>query len=140
MQRIMRVAAWLAPSSGAVLTAVLVTYRWFGSRASLEDVGAKVGEVSGVAAAAQQSAHHAASLADGHAIELHAMWMHIVTMRAELSVLRAYSKLDAKTRGEYVDKAQAFYTLRFDEQLRQHANDPALAAELALKSEWRPDR
>ena len=140
MQRIWAVIRWLAPSSSVILAGVLVTYRWFGSRASIDDVGAKVGEVSNVASAAQAAAHHASSIADGHAIELHALWYHIIAMHAELKVSREYGRQDAATRSRYVEQAQSFYAVRFEEQLRINANAPAEAARLALLQQWRPDR
>jgi len=133
-------AAWLAPSSGAVLAAVLFTYRWFGSRASIDDVGTAVAVVSLDTKAAQKDAHHAASLADDHTKELHSMWWHIVAMRAELRVLREYGRQDAPTRSKYIEQAQGFYELQFEAQLKTHANDPAEAARLALLETWRPDR
>lgn len=137
---IQRVGRWLIPSSTSVLAVVLVTYRWFGSRASLDDVGTKVGKVTAAAAAAQSTAHHAASIAEGHTTELHALWVHVVAMRAELKVMREYSKQDSATRSRYIEEAQAFYNLRFEEQLRVNANAPAEAARLALLQQWRPDR
>ena len=140
LQRLARVARWLAPSSASVLAAVIVAYRWVGSRASIDDVGRKVADANIAAKAAQAAALHAASIADGHTAELRSLWLHVIAMRAEARVQRAYGKADAATRAEYVTRATDFYTLRFDEQLRVHANAPAEAAELALKMEWRPDR
>lgn len=140
MQRIMRVAAWLAPSSATIMAAVLFTYRWFGSRASLEDVGQTIAMVSLDTKAAQKDAHHAASLADDHSTELRSMWWHVIAMRAELRVLREYGKQDAPTRSKYIEQAQGFYSLQFEEKLKTHANDPAEAARLALMETWRPDR
>lgn len=140
MQRLVRVAFWAAPSSASVLAAALFAYRWFGSRASLDDVGTKVATANIAAKAAQADALHAASIADGHTAELRALWLHVIAMRAELQISRAYSKADAATRGAYVESARGWYTLRFDEQMRTHANNPAEAAALALGQQWRPDR
>ena len=138
IQRLVRVVTWLGPTT--VLGVVMFTYNWFGSRASIGDVGTKIEPAITAAAAAQADAHHAASIADGHTAELAALWGHVIALRAELRVLRAYSKTDAATRGAYVQSAQNFYALRFEEQLKLHANAPAYAAELALRNEWRPDK
>lgn len=140
VQRVVRVVRWLVPSSGALLAGVIFTYRWFGSRASIDDVGTAVGTVSVVASAAQASAFSAESLAKAQALELAALWAHIVATRAELKVLREYGKADAQTRSKYIDEAQAFYVLQLEAQLRTHANNPAEAARLALLAQWRPDR
>lgn len=138
MQRLAGVARWLLPSSGAAL--VMFALNWFGSRASINDVASSVATASIAAKQAQGDAHHAASIATGHAAELAAIWGHIVAMRAELKVLRAFSKQDGETKSRYIEAAQSFYSLRFEEQLRVHANDPAEAARLALLAQWRPDR
>jgi hypothetical protein len=140
IQRIVRIGRWLVPSSGAVLAGIMTTYQWLGSRASTKFVSDSVSAATLAAKAAQSDALHAASITDLHSHEIAALWDHIVAMRAELKVHREYGKQDAQTKSRYIEQAQQFYALRFEEQLRTHATNPAEAARLALLQQWRPDR
>lgn len=141
VQRVLAVWRWIAPSAlAATIATGGIGWRWFESRASRTDVGELVASASAEAKAAKATAFHAESLTTAHAGELRALWVHVVALRAELVVLRAYGKSDAPTRSAYITEAQAFYEREFQTQLRTNAHDPAEAARLALQAKWRPDR
>lgn len=141
VQRVVRVVRWVAPWLVAGLTALVgLGWNWIMGRVSIVDVGNAVAPVSKVANEAQADSHHASSMANDHSVELAALWALVISMRAEQYVMRAYGKADPQSRSEYIDAAQKFYALRFEEQLRTHANNPAEAARLALLEQWRPDR
>jgi hypothetical protein len=140
MQRVTRVLNWISPLMGmAMLTGLGFGQRWLSSRASHEYVGDKVAEPIGIARKAQDDAHHAASIADGHTIELRAVWGHVIAMRAEQEVQRRYPRQDAGTRGQYIELAQRFYAHEYALQLEKTIS-PAEAARLALLADWRPPR
>lgn len=140
LHRLLAVVRWLAPIAlSAIVTFAGFGYRWFESRASRDDVATKVAKAVGAAAAAQSAAHHGTSLAEDHAKELAALWMHVIAVEAELKVYRDHGKADAAKRGQLIEEAKSFYALEHELQLRTHANDPALAARLTLMTKWRPD-
>jgi hypothetical protein len=141
VQRVVAVVRWLAPYALAgVVAAIGFGWRWFESRTSREDVAALITTATSSAAAAQATAHSAASLAKTHTVELVEVWKHVVAMRAELKVLRAYGRADGPTRSRYIDEAQAFYAREYEIQLASNRNNPAEAVRLALLAVWRPDR
>ena len=140
MQRVQRVLNWVSPMMGALLIGAFgFGYRWIESRASRVDVADKVAATSAPIEAAVSASHHAASLADAHTVELRAVWLHVIAMRAELEVLRQYGRADPATRGRYIELAQKFYAHEYELQLTKTIS-PAEAARLALLAEWRPPR
>lgn len=136
VQRIARVLTWLPAS--VVIGAIAGGYQWIGSRASIDDVATRVGPAVTAAAAAQSAAHTASSLAKDHALELVAVWSHVVQMHADLQVLREYSR--DPSRGAYIDRARAYYAERYNAALHANPNDPSGAAAAALLTPWRPDK
>ncbi len=139
VQRAATVGRWLAPYVLAgVVTVITGGWRWFESRTSRTEVGREVATATLAAKAAKATAFHAESLATAHAAELRAIWSHVIAMRAELVVWRAYAKTDALTRSGYIADAQEFYAREFELQLQRNAIDPAAAARLALQAKWRP--
>lgn len=136
---VVRVVHWVLPYAVLGLwTLVGGGFGWIESRASRKYVGDEVGKAKTIAKAAQSDAHTGASLARAHAIELRALWTYVVTQQAELMVLRAYGRADTERRNHMIESAKRFYELRLNEQLKEHANDPAEAAKQALLVEWRP--
>lgn len=139
VQRALRVWRWLLPYvTGAALTAVGFSARWLESRVSREDLGAAVGPVQTIAAAAQATGFHADSLATDHAEQLAVLWRRVVAIEAELMVHRDYGRADPARRGRLIVEARRFYAAEYEQQLRTHATDPAESARLALLTQWRP--
>lgn len=136
---VVRVVHWALPYAVAGLWALVGGgSKWIESRASRSYVGTEVGKVTAIARAAQSDAHTGSSLARAHAVELAALWAHVVSMEAELMVLRRYASQPPARRNELVAEAKSFYDLRLTEQLNKHADDPAEAARQALLAAWKP--
>lgn len=134
-----RVIGYLLPSAVAGLWVLVgASFGWIESRASRKDVADKIAPVAVAAKAAQSSALTGASLAKEHAVELKALWVHIVRLEAEAKVLREYGSKDPARRNALIDRARNFYEAKLNEQLETHADNPAEAAYQALLVEWRP--
>lgn len=139
-----RVLRWLwqaLPPLSLVLTAGGLTWR-FGAaeRIPYAEFDKRVAPAQAAAKAAQSDAHHAASLADTHAVQLEAAWREIVQLHADVEVLRSYSRTDGARRAELINSAREFYLERFNDELAKHKLDPAEAARIAMLQTWRPDR
>lgn len=140
VQRMLALWRWALPYiTGAAIAGVGFSTRWLESRVSREDLGAAIGAVKPVAAAAQATAFHAESLAQDHAEQLAVLWRHVIAIEAELTVYRDFGRADPARRGRLIEAARRFYTVEYETQLRTHANDPAEAARLAMLTLWRPD-
>lgn len=139
VQRLLSLWRWILPYvTGACIAALGFSTRWLESRVSREELATAIGEVAGVARAAQSTAFHADSLVSEHADQLGVMWRRIVMLEAELMVYRDYGRADPQKRGRLIEGARRFYSQEFETQLRTRANDPAEAARLAFLTPWRP--
>lgn len=138
IQRIRSVFGWAMPPASVVFSAIALGYRWFGARASLEDVAKRIEPVATVAKAAQAASFHCSSTLEDHKAALDAAWGEVVVLHAELQVYRRYGNKDASRRGQLIEEGTRFFREAYDRQLELHPNDPAKAAERALRADWRP--
>jgi hypothetical protein len=127
------------PILATALTAALgIGWKWLATRASMEDVAAKVAEVSIAAKAAQSSALTCETDAKQQALQLHELSVMALETWSQQEVERQYSKSPRKS--EYMDRARRFYQREYETQLLTHANNPAEALRLTMLAVWRPDR
>jgi hypothetical protein len=139
LQRVARVVGWMMPPISVVISVLALGYRWVGDRASIEDVGDRIGPVRQAAREAQAEAFHCSSVLKEHTRDINRAWAEIVMLHAELEVYRRYGNKDPKRRGELIEDGIRFFRAEYDRQLEAHPNEPAEAARRALLARWRPE-
>lgn len=127
------------PILATALTAALgIGWKWLATRASTDDVAAKVAEFSSAAKAAQSSALTCETDINIQASLLHELSLMALESWSSAEVDRQYSK--SPRRAEYMDRARRFYRREYETQLLTHANNPAEALRLTMLAVWRPDK
>jgi len=150
-------AKWMLPS-GAVILTLLVTYlKLFGATfmawvgiATTAEVATMTTNASLAAKAAQNNAFAVEQIAKPLVSQQRQIWYQIVTMHAELTVLRRYPSANPQRRGELIEQAQRFYQQLYNEQLGKLRKGelceddrpcgPDDAAFAAMKQWWSPSR
>jgi hypothetical protein len=138
LQRIKSVLGWAMPPASIIFSGLALGYRWFGNRASIEDVSQRIAPVAIAASAAQAESFHCSSVLRDQGVALDAAWAEVVALHAELEVYRRYSSKDAGRRGQLIEEGTRFFRAEYDRQLELHPHDPAKAAARALLADWRP--